>query len=556
VFYMVHGRYYEFGGMHQNSLDGQRIGGEKSLNFNASLEFRPTDNFMARFNAGISQDDDDAAAITLQDRFFNNCHLEVRQQYYCGEVNQTIGSQQNLELAGSDFGVDRDTFRLTAHLEYDFGNFSIRSNTGYFNVDSTYGQDVDLTDDFTRFGGNFNRIIYLDREEISTELLLQSNAGDSRLSWMAGVYFYQNRTSLRADRISPPAFPGRTLDSGESQVDNTAIFGSLGYAFTDAVSASIELRSAKDEIANQPSPCPRVVDCAMPVVRAPIEETFDSFSPRLTLDWQVNDESLLYFSAAVGNKPGFINAAPNLPPEFLFAEEEESVNFEVGTKNVLNDGKMILNASIYTIDWDKQQLTGNTFTTGPQPSPISVVVNAGKTKVDGFEIELTNQFSDAFMAGFGYGLNDAQFKELDDPEKALFTPGNPSVKGNQTPNSSRTQLNLFGRYEWQMNSGLTAFLRADYAWNERRYAQIYNLAHTGDSELLNVRLGVQGDKWAVTLFVDNVTDDRTPSTVIRFVDLDNLNPIGTSARTSTINRAFQFPLANKRQAGITASYSF
>ncbi|MEQ9446137.1 MAG: hypothetical protein RJS98_11265, partial [Rhodospirillaceae bacterium] len=74
--------------------------------------------------------------------------------------------------------------------------------------------------------------------------------------------------------------------------------------------------------------------------------------------------------------------------------------------------------------------------------------------------------------------------------------------------------------------------------------------------LLNLKVGLDADNWQVTLFVDNVTDDLTPSTVIRFVDFKNFLPVGTSARTSGFVRAFQYPLADGRQFGLTASYSF
>jgi hypothetical protein len=44
--------------------------------------------------------------------------------------------------------------------------------------------------------------------------------------------------------------------------------------------------------------------------------------------------------------------------------------------------------------------------------------------------------------------------------------------------------------------------------------------------------------------------------VIRFVDFKNPLPIGTSGRTSAFVRGFQYPLADRRQFGITGSYSF
>lgn len=540
LFYTAHARYYEFGGFYRNVPEDQRIGNEESVNFDGSIEYRPNDAFNARFSLGIGKDDDGAAALTLQDRFSNNCFLDVARQYYCGEVAETPTSEQNLAQFGSSIGVDKDSLRLGMQLEYSTDNFTISSNTGFFGADQTYGYDVDLTENSTALGGTFNRIAVSDRQEISTELLIQSNA-DQRVRWLAGVYYYQSRRDFREDRLN-----GSTVDQGEARIDNIAVFGSLSMDFNDRLTGSVELRYAEDEIANFNA-------VARPT--APLfKKSYDSVSPRVTLDYQISEDSMIYGSYAKGNKPGFINANPLLSPEFVFADEEESDNFEFGTKSVFGGGRTVLNTAIYTIDWTKQQLTTVTFLSDGRPA--SVVVNAGETKVNGLEIELTTALTDSLTAGFGYAYTDAEFEEFDDAEQALFSGGDPSVRGKQTPNTSRNQANLFGRYEFPVRNDLTGFLRADYSFASKKYAQIFNLAHTGHQHLVNLKAGIQADNWMVTLFVNNATDNRTPSTLIRFVDFENFLPRGTSARTSGFVRAFQYPLADKRQWGLMASYSF
>lgn len=538
LFYMAHFRTYDFGGFYRNALDNQRVGDESSRNFNGALEYRPTDDFTARIMVGLGRDNDGALASSLQRRFDNNCFLNVRQQYYCGEVRTDIPVTQNLDLFGDDAGINRNSRRVALFLEWATDNFTVSSNSGYTNVDQTYGYDVDLTANATALGGNFNRIAVSDRTEKSSELIIQSRA-EQRLGWLAGVYYYNSRRDFREDRLN-----GRTVNEGESRIDNIAVFGSLSYKLTDSVSASVELRYAQDKIGNN-----------NPVARpaAPLfENEFTSTSPRLTVDWAVTDDMLLYLSYAQGNKPGFINANPLLPPEFVTADEEQSDNLELGVKSTFNDGRLLLNAAVYTIDWDKQQLTSNVVV---DTGPISIVTNAGRTRVNGFELELTNAFTDNFTGGLGFSYDDAKFRELNDPEAAALF-GDPSVRGNQTPNSPKTQGNLFGRYEFDLGAGLSAFVRADYSYTSRKYAQIFNLAHTGDRNLVNLRAGVQRDNWSVSAFVNNLTDDRTPPTVIRFLDFENPLPVGDSNRTSAFLRGFQVPKAPKRQVGITATYSF
>ena len=540
AFYMAHVRYYTYGGFYRNTLDNQLVGDEESINLNLSLELRPSDSFTARFNLGYGEDDDGAAAVTLQDRTYNNCFLEIARQYYCGEVAELESTEQNLDLFGGDIGLDKTAWRASAQLEWDLGGFTVRSNTGYFGADSTYGYDVDITSNSTALGGTFNRIAVSDRSEWSTELLISTDLA-SATRVLGGVYLYQSRRDFREDRLN-----GRTVDQGEARTDNWAVFGSVAQDFSDTVTGTLELRYASDKIGNDNPP-------ARPTLPL-IENTFKTWSPRATLDWKYADGRMIYGTVAVGNKPGFINANPLLDPSLRFAEEEESLNFEVGTKNTLNDGRTTLNVAVYFIDWTKQQLT----TTGllSDGRPVSYVTNAGETEGKGLELEVAHIFNDQFTAGFGYALNDATFTEFDEfSEQARFTGGDPSVAGNQTPNASKHMANAFARYEWPVGAN-TAYVRADYAYASRKYAQIFNHAHSGDQNLINLKLGLDVGQWQLGLFVRNLTDDRTPSTVIRFVDFKNILPRGDSARTSGFVRAFQYPLADPRQIGATATYIF
>ena len=540
AFYMAHVRYYTYGGFYRNTLDNQLVGDEESINLNLSLELRPSDSFMARFNLGYGKDDDGAAAVTLQDRTYNNCFLDIARQYYCGEVAELESTEQNLELFGGDIGMDKKAWRASAQLEWDLGGLTVRSNTGYFGADVLYGYDVDITSNSTALGGTFNRIAVSDRREWSTELLVSTDL-ESATRLLGGVYLYQSRRDFREDRLN-----GATVDQGEARTDNWAVFGSVARDFSDTVTGTLELRYASDKIGND-NPGARPT---LPL----IENTFKSWSPRATLDWKYADDRMIYGTVARGNKPGWINANPLLHPSLRFADEEDSWNVEVGSKNTLNDGRTTLNVAVYFIDWTKQQLT----TTGllSDGRPVSYVTNAGETEAKGLELEVAHIFNEQLTGGIGYALNDATFVEFDEfREQALFTGGDPSVAGNQTPNSSKHQANVFARYEWPMGAN-TAYVRFDYSFASRKYAQIFNHAHSGDQNLINLKLGLDLEQWQLGLFVRNLTDDRTPTTVIRFVDFKNVLPRGDSARTSVFVRAFQYPLADPRQIGVTANYVF
>lgn len=574
LFYMVHGRYYSFGGMYRNSLDGRKIGGEESYNFNGSLEYKSDGAFSAVLSAGFTKDDDDHAAITLQDRFSNNCYLGAPRQYYCGEVIEQSGAALDVVGLEGKEGVNRDSMRLSAQLVWDFENFSVISNSGLFDTQTEYGYDstyqgataiaqttVPNAPGYVRTAtdpvrtGTVMRNEVTDRSEWSTELRVVGDEA-ARVRWTGGLYYYQSRRDLEQRHFRPNPATGivaPTIFSGENRVDNWAVFGSLAADLTENLEGTVELRYAEDEIGNKKTIPTDVL----------IEQKFDSWSPRFTLTYKFSPDAMLYANVAKGNKPGVINPDPRFPAEIQFADEESSWNYELGTKNSVFDGRLGINVAMYYIDWDKQQLT--TAFTFPTGGTMSYITNAGKSRVRGLEVELNAILSDSVTAGLNYAYTDAEFVELFDGEaRELF--GSPDLSGYSLPGVPEQQANLYARYSFVPAAGYDGFVRADVSYTSKKYDQIYNLAHTGDATVVNLTAGVSTERWDVSLFVRNLTDDRTPSSVTRYVDQLNLNvpqmvgnqppELNNVPGTTTLERAFFYPLAAKRQVGLNLAYRF
>lgn len=570
LFYTAHARKYVFGGQYHNSLDGRLVGQEDSLNLNGSLELRAADNLRINVSGGYIRDRDGHPAIAVQDRFANNCHLDAPRQYYCGKVR--VPNFTTLDLDGLDGqeGLRRDSYRIAANVMWEFGGFKLTSNTGYSTTETEFGHDstyqaatafgrltvpgapgyVRLASDAVRTG-NVLRNEVGSRDEFSTELRLDTpKVGIFR--GLIGASYYNRRRPIVELHFDEPAPP---IDSGTDRIDNWALFGSVNAELSPRFNASVELRYAEDKIGNYKS-----------LTNTLIQRTFKSWTPRLTADYRLTDRSMIYGSIARGNKPGVINSDPRFPPEVQFAGEESSTNFEIGTKNEFFDRRLTVNAAFFYVDWKNQQLTSSYFF--PTGGSRSYIVNAGSTEIKGMELEATAILSDALTIGGTFAINDARFVKFDDSEaNELF--GNPSVAGNQTPNSSKYQATLFGKLTYPISEQLDFTFRADGAFNSKRYAQIYNLAHTGNQYLANLRAGIQNERWSLTLFVNNLTNDRTPGTVIRWIDQLNLNvpqyvnanPAQNNARTPTglstvTERAFQIALPAKRQFGVSASMTF
>ncbi|NJO13029.1 MAG: TonB-dependent receptor [Gammaproteobacteria bacterium] len=289
-----------------------------------------------------------------------------------------------------------------------------------------------------------------------------------------------------------------------------AAFGSVGFDITDRWDVTAELRFARDTVGN------------FNTVRTPplSEAEYDTWSPRVTTGFKLTPDSMVYLNVAEGHKPGVINADPRFPESIRLADPESAWTYEIGSKNTFMNGRLTANIAAYFTDWTDQQITSAfTFPTG---GTQSFITNAGKSEIKGLEIELSGRVTDNFSAGLTYSYIDAQFKELNDAEAAqLF--GNPSVAGNRLFGVPENQGSIFGKYSFPMGNLGQGYFRVDASYTSKKYDQIFNLAHTGEQELVNLALGMDGEHWSAQLFVKNLTDDRTPSSVTRYVDQLNLN---------------------------------
>ncbi len=559
VFYFINGRIYDYGGEYKNSIDGASVGQESSWGLNGALEFRPNENLAMTFRAGYNKDDDNIPAQVVQSRFFNNCFLDQARQYYCGEVMEFDEVTLNTRELGDEAGLEREVSRITGTVEWDIGGsgYVVTSNTGYTKSDSIFGNDQTYLGDTINFAGaSFTRVEESDQSEWSSELRLDTPSQNALRGSVGYFYYNREKESFRRRPAMHDTLPNVLIaDFGNQYTDNWAVFGAVEYDLTPQMTARGEVRYQEDTIGNETA--------AGPV----LERTFSSTTPRFTLDYRVSDDVLLYGSIAKGNKPGAINADPALPANLQFADEEEAWNYEVGAKTTLLDGMVQANVALYQIDWTSQQLTNSVFVSGV---PTSLITNAGESEVQGFEVDTIWRPTPDLTFGLGYAYADAQLTEYCDPVQGGELTGfdclnadgidGGQTAGNQIPNAPKHHFTASSEYIQPIaNTNLDWFIRGNYSYVSKKYAQVHNLAHTGDRSLLNLKFGLQSDSWTATLFVNNVLDDKAPATVVRFADLVNLN-VGPGNNnvpgTTSVERGFLFPLAESRQYGLTVSHNF
>ena len=223
---------------------------------------------------------------------------------------------------------------------------------------------------------------------------------------------------------------------------------------------------------------------------------------RAGLEFQATDDMMLYGSLARGFKSGGFNARPTirLPNLGLDAFDPETADtLEFGLRSEWLAHRLRFNATLFHTHYEDMQLRKQTVVGGLS---VTVIENAAKARIRGFEIEAAAAIIPGLDAGFSYGLVDAEF--LDTGGAADITI---SSRFQRTPAHSWSATIDYKR---ELGSG-TVSLNADYSGRAHEQFQTtpspYDQAAYG---LLGAHAKFDfGDPgWSIELFGTNLTDKR------------------------------------------------
>lgn len=557
-------RYYDYGGEYTNmGPGGGDLGAEQTQAAMATLYFTPGERFSARLRIMASDDDDglisQQATITSREL---NCYTETRRGYYCGKVPVPDFDQVNIDNVNiPDPGIRQNTLRANLEVTLELGSFDITSITAWSRQDEDWQQDNGSA--ANRFflwklpdasplcasrgqqlGGCSTSYLGEDLTYRSQELRISSQLTEST-RWMLGAYLFN---------VHDWSYTGQPIARSVTfdRVDNIAFFGSVEVDFNDSWTGTAELRWSEDD----------VTDAA--VNGASLNEKFEAVTPRVTLRYRQSDNGSIYGSVSKGTKPGGFNGSVLTAPEadrarllpYLSYDESQAWNYELGAKYTLLNGRANVTGALFFIQWDKQHLQNSTVLSNGRSTTLTT--NVGETEITGVELSVNAQLTDQLEAVLNYGLADAEIVEGCDFSHGELTgadpaacdqnefPGSASIVGKQTPNTPKHTAALTLSYTGGTGGAMEWFAGGDITYESTRYAQVHNLAETGDTSKVNIRVGLSGENWRAWVWGRNLFENRTANSVIRFIDLD----------TFFVRRAMLAHLPRGRQVGISLDYRF
>ena len=508
-------------------------GGElDQLMARGSLLFRPNDDIelLLRFYAG--RDDSDvwpwAAIPAGQDTDGDGIPDQVCPEYARGDV---AAAQVNC-LARDPF-VSGDTFNdtdgdpytinqnaignhayrssgISAELNWNLSRMTLTVVTGFDDferhdiLDEDAGPTVALDD-----------VRKSDVSQFSQEVRLASNAGDG-MQWLAGIYYSSDE--LKGD----PSFDsGGRQDYSTLETDTLGLFGQIEYPLSDNLAVTVGGRWT--DVQRDFDYRTTGIFAAAELQAGASNSFSDSdYSARVALDWNYNDNTLIYASISRGFNAGTFNSQFLATVENLEPTKSESLTaYEVGLKSTFAGGRASVEAAVYYYDATDPQVVA--------VEPLSLIsanflINADDSTMQGGEVQLRALAADWLELSFGAAYIDSEYGNLVTSVAGTGTgspyPDNAPVfgstlvdlTGNRIPNTPELSINSSATVEWPVNDGWRFIGQLDFLWEDdiprdlRASPALFTEAHID----VDLRLAVRSadDKWDAAFWVRNLTDEE------------------------------------------------
>ncbi len=438
-------------------------------------------------------------------------------------------------------------------IEQDLGFASLMSLTGYqkseaFSVFS--GAQVGLGQPRTGLGVPTNEFLQQDKAW-SQELQLTSAKG-SRLEWVAGAFFFDDKTRLRLDTyntcvdgVCAPGFtPTRndgypTTRSYSAYADATykVLAGTkltVGLRYTDETKGLTGLLTplagrpnsvtaipipAGGAVALRPGDPYSVAISGVQVLQPGIATTkqFSALTYRVVLAQDIGENIHAYISHNYGFKSGAYNGNgfnnPPVNPERLYATE-------VGLKSELFDRHLRLNVSYFHYNYKDIQIRSSA---PPAPAGNVFLLNIAKSKYDGVDVDFNLAAAKGLTINGGFEYLDARYVDYPGASCVTFGTGTASgvtiglpttvtcnLGGFQVPNAPKFSASLGFVYAVETDAGrfsVSGNDRFNVSYPITPFGEIRQKQHhILDASLLWTSPSKSFD---INLWMKNITDEYT-----------------------------------------------
>lgn len=369
----------------------------------------------------------------------------------------------------------------------------------------------DQQTEYTAWGYSQLPLINIQPMEVTSdtaEIRLASN-GSNRIDWTVGAFLerrqdYAHSGIYRADAatgevIWPYQQVGiRTLSS---ELNQRAAYVDLVFNVTDNLSLNAGVRAFdydRESVSQVLEPFLTNGGAAGPPNTFTTEES--GLTTKFNVSYNFDGGALLYATYSQGFRPGGVNNAPGLPAELIPYGSDSLENYEVGVKFDLLDRRLMVDATLYQINWTDMLIGAN------MPG-YSFITNLGEARTRGLELQAIFRATPDLT--FSGSINALKAELMADQlAVGISAPGR---VGDELPFEPRFSASLAADYRRPLNNGFDAVLHVGASYTGESYSTLRpldpNRESMGDFTLFNMRAGLENDVWSASVYVQNLFDE-------------------------------------------------
>ena len=437
----------------------------------------------------------------------------ARYNEYDGPVNnwaREMGTPDNMQYP---FTLDtnlnptheRETFGARFEVSAEFDNFDFKSITSYTDTESDRHTDVDLTQLWF-----FNTFRPETMEVFTQEFRFSSNS-DGPLQWVGGVYLMDFEETMNSyldfgwiilEADDPSVHAEVPFETRREEKGNLAAFGNVTYE-VGAWEWGLGLRIDRWESDEE------AVDIGHSASKDDVE-----ILPKLSLTRHFNNDSMAYLTVSKGFEPGgWVGIADGAPPVYgpngektlAGFDPEEAIQYELGWKGSLADGRVQATAALFFIDYDNRQFEFIVPNPSGDGTLIDGIENIGDSEQTGIELGLTWQANDYLQIAAAYGYIDAEWDSntiLPDGSANLGGQTPPQIIEHSTTVTANFQMPAFGDFDFIANLQLSH--NGTMEGGKPSGGTVENPEFT----VMDVQVGLASSNWEFMLNLDNAFDER------------------------------------------------
>lgn len=457
---------------------------------------------------------------------------------------------------------DNGYFQFALRGDIDLSDsVTLTSVTAYAEKTLDYAQDLD---------GTTARVVDVplngNVRAFNQELRL-SGSGE-RFNWIVGASFddirtAQNNLFFLNDYTGNADLITTTNNEFDSVQQSYGVFGNLEFEVTDQLTLSGGIRYTRNDleatycysdptgtgaaalfgaalnsvpITIRAGECfPTTGDLLLGTAAStivPVDQAFDedNVSFRLGANYKFDGGSLIYATISQGYKAGIFSAiGASRVSQYAPATQEKVIAYEAGFKAPLAGNRLQFNAAGFYYDYSDKQVRGRV--NDPVFGLLETLLNIPESYIWGLEGELSGEL----FEGLTFGVSATYLQSEVSGNYSQTPDGRPvfnaagftgNFRGSELPYTPEFSGNADLQYETQLSSNLNGFIGGTAVYTGEQNAT-FGTAVLDSSEFvipsyttLDLRAGVSSadDRWKVSVFGRNVTDESYITAVSTFLD--------------------------------------